>query len=70
MGTETATMPDYSHLIGKRVRIKDMPHGARCAGRLESCKEIGPGVIACWIKRRGAAVAMFVGGHFELESAS
>lgn len=65
----TATMPDYSHLIGKRVQIPMRDPGARIPGVLESCAEIGPGVIFARIKREGGGTA-FVGGHFELEASS
>lgn len=65
----TATTPDYSHLIGKRVRIKWRDPRGRIPGVLESCEEIGPGVISVKIRRRSGATA-FIGGHFELEAAS
>lgn len=70
MSAETAaTMPDYSHLIGKQVRIRMNDPAARTPGLLVSCEEIGSGVIFARIKRRHGGT-VFVGGHFELEAAS
>ncbi len=60
-------LPDYSALIGKMVRIKDMPPRARCVGRLESWNPIKDSdCIAVRIRRR-SGVLSFVSGRFELE---
>jgi hypothetical protein len=59
--------PDYSHLVGKHVRIPGFPPKATVAGRLESWRRIdGSDCIAVWIRRRSGR-RTWVGGRFTLE---
>ncbi len=60
-------MPDYSHLVGRAVRIPAKRPADVIAGRLESCRVTGPRTILAVI-RRGPYSVLFVGGSFTLEA--
>lgn len=59
--------PDYSHLVGKLVRLPGSTPRTTIVGRLESWNRIkGSDCIAVWIRRRSGR-RFWIGGRFELE---
>jgi hypothetical protein len=65
-------MNDYSHLVGKTVRVGMKQGRAQVKGRLLSWRVIPDGKhgeISAVIRRRSGAT-VFVGGRFDLERAS
>ncbi|MGW4663219.1 hypothetical protein [Streptosporangium sandarakinum] len=60
------TGPDYSHLIGKPVRIPAPRPRDVIAGRLESWNPLADRCHTAWIRRRSGR-RTYVGGSFRLE---
>ena len=68
----TAPRVDYSHLVGKTVRVGMKQRRALVKGTLLSWRMIPDGEhgeMSIFIRRRSGAT-VFVGGRFDLERAS
>lgn len=66
--TPAYTGPDYSHLVGRQVRVPMPRRQDVIAGRLESWWPLGGRCCAMWIRRRSGR-RTYVGGSVRLEVA-